>query len=133
MDHSAQNHKWFRPPTQNQRRRARHRLARPVRAFAERFAAGVHHAIEAAHLPWHVSRLGCRAEYVFLPHAPRNGGQAAAAMDFELERFMHLYALNRGILLTPFHNMALMSPATTSGDVDRHTQVFTAAVTELTQ
>ena len=100
--------------------------------LAERFAAGVHQAIAAAKLPWHVSRLGCRAEYIFLPHAPRNGGQAAAAMDFELERFMHLYALNRGILLTPFHNMALMSPATTPADVDHHTQIFTAAVTELT-
>jgi glutamate-1-semialdehyde aminotransferase len=101
--------------------------------LAERFADGVLQAIEAAKLPWHVSRLGCRAEYLFLPHAPRNGGEAAAAMDFELERFMHLYALNRGILLTPFHNMALMSPATSEADIDRHTRVFTGAVTELTQ
>jgi len=52
-------------------------------------------------------------------------------MDFELERFMHLYAMNRGILLTPFHNMALMSPATTPGDVDYHSNVFREAVTEL--
>ena len=44
---------------------------------------------------------------------------------------MHLYALNRGILMTPFHNMALMSPATTEADVDRHTEVFAAAVDEL--
>lgn len=101
--------------------------------LAERFADGVSQAIEATELPWHVSRLGCRAEYLFLPHAPRNGGEAAAAMDFELERFMHLYALNRGILLTPFHNMALMSPATSEADIDRHTRVFTDAVTELTQ
>src|SRR6202044_203470 len=85
--------------------------------LAERFADGVLQAIETAKLPWHVSRLGCRAEYLFLPHAPRNGGEAAAAMDFELERAMHLYALNRGILLTPFHNIALMSPATTPADV----------------
>ncbi|HWY26349.1 MAG TPA: aspartate aminotransferase family protein, partial [Candidatus Angelobacter sp.] len=68
---------------------------------------------------------------LFYPHPPRNGGEAAAAMDFELERFMHLYALNRGILLTPFHNMALMSPATTAEDVDLHTQVFNSAVREL--
>jgi glutamate-1-semialdehyde 2,1-aminomutase len=71
------------------------------------------HAIEAVKLPWHVSQPGCRAEYLFLPHAPRIGGEAATAMGFELERFMHLYALNREILLTPFHNMALISPATT--------------------
>ena len=101
--------------------------------LAERFADGVLRAIEAAKLPWHVSRLGCRAEYLFLPHAPRNGGEAAAAMDFELERFMHLYALNRGILLTPFHNMALMSPVTSEADIDRHTRVFAEVVTELTQ
>jgi glutamate-1-semialdehyde 2,1-aminomutase len=100
--------------------------------LAERFAAGVLRAIENAKLPWHVSRLGCRAEYLFLPHAPRNGGEAAAGMDFELERFMHLYALNRGILLTPFHNMALMSPATTEADIDAHTRVFTEAVAQLT-
>jgi glutamate-1-semialdehyde 2,1-aminomutase len=101
--------------------------------LAEKFADGVSKAIAEAALPWYVARLGCRAEYLFHPHPPRNGGEAAAALDFELERFMHLYALNRGILLTPFHNMALMSPATTAADIDHHTKVFTAAVHELTQ
>jgi len=100
--------------------------------LAERFADGVAAAIAQAALPWHVTRLGCRAEYLFHPRPPRNGGEAGTAMDFELERFMHLYALNRGILLTPFHNMALMSPATTADDVDAHTRVFTDAVRELT-
>jgi glutamate-1-semialdehyde 2,1-aminomutase len=60
-----------------------------------------------------------------------NGTQAHDAMDFELERFMHLYAMNRGILLTPFHNMALMSPATAPEDVDLHSKVFREAVREL--
>jgi glutamate-1-semialdehyde aminotransferase len=101
--------------------------------LAEKFADGAAKAIAEAALPWHVTRLGCRAEYLFSPHVPRNGGEAAAAMDFELERFMHLYALNRGILLTPFHNMALMSPATTEADIDHHTQIFSAAVHELIQ
>lgn len=99
--------------------------------LAERWADGVAAAISSSGLPWHVTRLGCRAEYLFHPTAPRNGGEAAAAMDFDLERFMHLYALNRGILLTPFHNMALMSPATTASDVDRHTEVFASALREL--
>lgn len=99
--------------------------------MAERFAKGVSDAIAEAGVPWHVSRLGCRAEYLFHANPPRNGAQAAAAADFELERFMHLYALNRGVLLTPFHNMALMSPATTAEDVDKHTAVFRAAVGEL--
>ncbi|MBI5200582.1 MAG: aspartate aminotransferase family protein [Elusimicrobia bacterium] len=101
-------------------------------ALAVRWTDGVQKAIDEAGLPWHVSRLGCRAEYLFHRQVPENGGQAAAAADFELERFMHLYALNRGVLLTPFHNMALMSPATTAKDVDRHSEVFRSALAELT-
>jgi glutamate-1-semialdehyde 2,1-aminomutase len=99
--------------------------------LAERWMAGVAKAIASAELPWHVARLGCRAEYLFGAERPKNGGEAHAAMDFELERFMHLYAMNRGILLTPFHNMALMSPQTEAEDVDRHTKVFREAVREL--
>ena len=98
--------------------------------MAERWAAGVAKAIAEADLPWHVTRLGCRAEYMFGPE-PANGAQAHDAMDFELERFMHLYAMNRGILLTPFHNMALMSPQTEADDIDRHTKVFREAVKAL--
>lgn len=91
---------------------------------------GVQSTIDRHGLAWHVQRLGCRAEYWFCP-PPRDGGQAAAAVDHELDALMHLYALNRGVLLTPFHNMALMSPATTAADVDRHTEVFASAVAEL--
>ena len=98
--------------------------------LAERWTAGVEAGIAASGLPWHVTRLGCRAEYLFGPDRPRNGTEAHAAGDFALERYMHLHALNRGILLTPFHNMALMSPATTEEDVDRHTEVFREAVLE---
>ncbi len=98
--------------------------------MAERWTAGVAKAIGEAQLPWHVTRLGCRAEYMFGPE-PMTGTQAHDAMDFELERFMHLYAMNRGILLTPFHNMALMCPQTEAEDVDRHTKVFREAVKEL--
>jgi glutamate-1-semialdehyde 2,1-aminomutase len=98
--------------------------------MAERWTAGVAKAIAEAQLPWHVTRLGCRAEYLFGPE-PKNGAQAHDAMDFELERFMHLYAMNRGILLTPFHNMALMCPQTEAEDVDKHTKVFREAVKEL--
>jgi glutamate-1-semialdehyde 2,1-aminomutase len=99
--------------------------------LAERWTEGVDAGIAQAGLPWHVTRLGCRAEYLFGPDRPRNGTEAHAAGNFALERYMHLYALNRGILLTPFHNMALMSPATTEEDVDRHTEVFREAVLEL--
>jgi glutamate-1-semialdehyde 2,1-aminomutase len=99
--------------------------------LAKIFATEVGAAIAEAGLPWHVTQLGCRAEYSFHPHPPRNGGEAAAAADFELERFMHLYALNRGVLLTPFHNMVLMSPVTTADDIAAHTRAFKSAVREL--
>jgi glutamate-1-semialdehyde 2,1-aminomutase len=96
--------------------------------LAEQFAAGVEAVIGAERLPWIVKRLGCRAEYWFRPTPPRTGGEAAVAVDPELERYMHLAALNRGILLTPFHNMALIAPAVTKADIDRHTAVFRESV-----
>jgi glutamate-1-semialdehyde 2,1-aminomutase len=99
--------------------------------LGERWADGAKAAIHAHGLPWEVQRLGCRAEYWFCPTTPRTGGEAAAADDHELARFTHLYALNRGILLTPFHNMALMSPATTEADVDLHSKVFDEMADEL--
>lgn len=99
--------------------------------LAERFADGVAGVIADAGLPWHVQRLGCRAEYWFCP-PPRDGAAAAAAVDEELEGFLHLWCLNRGVLLTPFHNMALFCPAHTPADVDRHTDVFAGAVAALT-
>ncbi len=99
--------------------------------LAARFAEAVQGVIDARGLPWNVVQLGCRAEYRFEPEPARNGTVAHEASDSELERYMHLYALNRGVLLTPFHNMALMSPETTAADVDRHTEVFAGAVDEL--
>ena len=99
--------------------------------LGERLEQGVCGVIEAHGLPWHVQRLGCRVEYRFRPDPPRNGAEAAAAEDPELDELIHLYCLNRGVLLTPFHNMALISPATTEADVDRHTEVLGDAVREL--
>jgi glutamate-1-semialdehyde 2,1-aminomutase len=95
--------------------------------LGERFERGVQASIDRHGLPWHVTRLGCRVEYLFRPDRPRTGSDAAAGGDPLLDRLIHLWALNRGILLTPFHNMALMSPATTEADVDRHTDVFAEA------
>jgi glutamate-1-semialdehyde 2,1-aminomutase len=100
-------------------------------AMGARFAAGVATTIKAFDLPWVVQRLGARAEYWFRASLPSNGAQAAASVDAELDRYMHLAALNRGILMTPFHNMALMSPATSAADVDRHSKVFLDLVMEL--
>lgn len=92
--------------------------------LGERFEQDVHGVITGRGLPWHVVRLGCRVEYLFRPDAARNGAEAAAGQDEEVDAFIHLFLLNRGVLMTPFHNMALMSPATTVVDVDRHTEVF---------
>jgi len=99
--------------------------------LAKRFNEGVAGTIAKAGLGWNVQRLGCRAEYMFRETPPRNGGESAAAADFELERLLHLYALNRGLLLTPFHNMALMCPETTEADVEQHTRAFAEGVEEL--
>ena len=102
-------------------------------AMGERFERGVVETIERNGLPWHVTRLGCRVEYLFRSDPPLTGSEAAAGSDHLLDRLIHLYALNRGILLTPFHNMALMSPATTEADIDRHTEVFAEAAAELSR
>lgn len=99
--------------------------------LAERWTAGVQSVIDEYHLRWHVTQLGCRAEYWFCERAPQNGGEAVASMDDDLDRYMHLAALNRGILLTPFHNMALIAPQTTVADIDRHTEVFRQSVAQL--
>jgi glutamate-1-semialdehyde 2,1-aminomutase len=100
-------------------------------ALGERFESGVAEVIERHGLPWHVTRLGCRVEYLFRHKRPRDGSEAAAGGDPELDRFIHLYLLNRGVLMTPFHNMALMSPATTEADVDAHTAAFDEAAAEV--
>lgn len=96
--------------------------------LAERFEKGVRGVIEESGVPWHVVRLGARIEYHNTTTPPRNGGEYDASKDHELEKLMHLMALNRGILLTPFHNMALISPSTTARDVDFHTSVFRESV-----
>ncbi|MEL7591144.1 MAG: aspartate aminotransferase family protein [Anaerolineaceae bacterium] len=99
--------------------------------LAVRFTDGVKQAIDEFGLPWVINRLGCRAEYWFCPVLPHNGGDAEAAVDSELDRYMHLAAMNRGILMTPFHNMALIAPDVTEADIDYHTKVFREAVSQI--
>jgi glutamate-1-semialdehyde 2,1-aminomutase len=100
-------------------------------ALAGRFTEQVTEAIAAHALPWHVTQLGARAEYRFLPQPPRSGGESALAGDDEVEEYLHLFLLNRGVLITPFHNMALMSPATTEAEVDLHGERFAEACASL--
>ncbi len=87
--------------------------------------------IEKHDLPWSVTQLGARAEYRFARPAPRNGTDSHRAGDDILDDFLHLFLVNRGVLLTPFHNMALMSPATSAADVDVHVELLEAAVRAL--
>ncbi|WP_073250737.1 transaminase [Cryptosporangium aurantiacum] len=106
-------------------------------AFAGMTALGTHLAdgtaalIQKHGVPWSVAQLGARAEFRFADPAPRNGGESHAAGDPELDDYLHVYAANRGVLLTPFHNMALVCPATTRDDVDAHLEVLDAAIAEL--
>lgn len=99
--------------------------------LADSWADGVQAGIDAVGAPWHVTRLGARAEYNFSAEPAHDGQEAHDADDFEVQQYLHLYALNRGILLTPFHNMALMCPETTQADVDAHSAMFRECVTEL--
>lgn len=100
-------------------------------SLAADYTAGVEKVIASRRLPWHITRLGARAEYRFCPVPPRTGGESAAAADLELDEYLHLYLANRGVLITPFHNMALMCPATTAADVARHTELFGTAADEV--
>ncbi|MEE4274712.1 MAG: transaminase [Thermoleophilia bacterium] len=99
--------------------------------LATRYTHGVQQAIDEHRAPWCIVQLGARAEYRFCPTPPRTGNESAAVHDPGLDEFLHLYTVNRGILMTPFHNMALMCPETSAADVDRHTEVFDAALQEL--
>ncbi|MBM3689551.1 MAG: aminotransferase class III-fold pyridoxal phosphate-dependent enzyme [Actinobacteria bacterium] len=100
-------------------------------ALATRFTKGVEQALERYDVPWSISQLGARAEYRFARPAPRTGTESAHAEDDALDQYLHLFMANRGVLMTPFHNMALMCPTTTSADVDRHTTLFAEAVHRL--
>jgi glutamate-1-semialdehyde 2,1-aminomutase len=96
--------------------------------LATRFTEGVQATLDRHDLAWSVVQLGARAEYRFARPAPRTGTDSAAAGDDDVEEYLHLAMANRGILLTPFHNMALMCPATSEADVDRHTAAFAEVV-----
>jgi glutamate-1-semialdehyde 2,1-aminomutase len=96
--------------------------------LAKRWEDGVNTSIAGHGAPWSVTRLGARAEYHFMPSPPRDGAEQIAHVDTDLERLLHLWVMNRGVLMTPFHNMALMSPVTTAEDVDRHSAAFDEAL-----
>lgn len=99
--------------------------------LAQRLVKGIEGVIAAHSLPWHVTNVGARVEFVCAENPPINGSEARAAMNPKLEAAIHLYLANRGILLAPFHNMMLLSPETQEGQVDRLVHVLNDAVGEL--
>lgn len=96
--------------------------------LSTRFTEGVQATLDRNDLPWSVVQLGARSEYRFARPAPRTGTESAAAGDDDVEEYLHVALANRGILITPFHNMALMAPSTTQADVDAHTAAFAEVV-----
>ena len=100
-------------------------------SLATRFTEGVVATLEEYDVPWSIAQLGARAEYRFTRPAPRTGTESAHAEDEHLDEYLHLFMANRGVLMTPFHNMALMCPTTAATDVDLHTKLFAEAVRRL--
>ncbi|MDM7950597.1 aspartate aminotransferase family protein [Hydrogenophaga sp.] len=99
--------------------------------LAERLADGLRAVIARHRLPWCVTQVGARVEFQFTPTPPRNGSEASAILDGELEHLIHLGLLNRGVMITPFHNMMLVCPQTTAVDVDRLLGALDEVLTEI--
>ncbi|MEJ5187296.1 MAG: transaminase [Candidatus Geothermincolales bacterium] len=115
-----------------------------MKSLAGRMENGLSSIIEENGLDWYVARIGCRVEFRFLPRPPRNGGEAlftevpynavdvvSEGLTGPLDELVHLYCANRGILLTPVHEMALVGPDTTPGDVEHYLEVIGELVREL--
>ena len=99
--------------------------------LAARLAEGLRRVIGKHGLNWSVTELGARCEFQFCATSPRTGAEAEAAFHDELQMALHLYLINRGILITPFHNMTLCCPSTTAQDVDKLITMLDQALTEL--
>jgi glutamate-1-semialdehyde 2,1-aminomutase len=99
--------------------------------MAERYVSEVRAVFERHGAPWSIVGLGARAEFHFTPDPPRSGSEAHASIDPLLDDLLHAALLNRGVMLTPFHNMALMGPTTTVDDVDYVIGALDAVLEEL--
>ena len=95
---------------------------------ATHLAAQSRDTIAAHHLPWHVTQIGARAEIMFMPKPPRSGADVIAGRQSEMETLLHAFYINEGILVTPFHTMLLMCPATSADDVEKHAVVFSGFI-----
>jgi glutamate-1-semialdehyde 2,1-aminomutase len=102
-----------------------------MESLAATLAAAVQAVVDQYGMPWHVVRVGARVEFICAPGPLRNGTAAEAAHAPALEQALHLALLNQGCLIAPFHNMMLVSPATTTAQVDGLCVAFEAAVASL--
>jgi len=93
-------------------------------AGAEHLAQGLLERIRAHGLPWSLTRLGARMELQFMAAPPRNAQDVRAADQHLMQSLLHLFMLNRGVVLTPFHCMMLVSPATSARQIDQLLAVF---------
>ena len=101
--------------------------------LASKLADDARAIIDANRLPWHVTQVGARAEIMFMPSPPKSGADVIAGRRANLETLLHAFYMNEGILVTPFHTMFLICPATEAVDVARHAEVFARFVALLQQ
>ena len=104
----------------------------PLLALAKRLEKGIADVIIKHGVPWHVVRAGARVEFMCTPERPRNGGEAARVIHRPIDVAVHHFLLNRGVIVTPFHNMMLVCPATTGAHVDRLVEGLDRCLAELT-
>jgi glutamate-1-semialdehyde 2,1-aminomutase len=104
----------------------------PLFELAERLEKGIADVIIKHGLPWHVVRVGARVEFMCCPERPRNGGEAAKLIHRPVDQAVHHFLLNRGVIVTPFHNMLLICPSTTAAHVDKLISELDRCATELT-
>jgi len=104
----------------------------PLIALARKLEKGIADVIIKHGVPWHVVRVGARVEFMCCPDRPHNGGEAARVIHRPIDQAVHHYLLNRGVIITPFHNMLLVCPSTTEAHVDRLVEGLDRCIAELT-
>jgi glutamate-1-semialdehyde 2,1-aminomutase len=99
--------------------------------LAKRLERGIADVIIKHSAPWQVSRVGARVEFICREVLPRSGFEAAQVIHQPIDAAIHRYLLNRGVVITPFHNMMLICPATTPQHIELLIETFDAALSEL--
>ncbi|HRX35605.1 MAG TPA: aspartate aminotransferase family protein [Aestuariivirga sp.] len=103
----------------------------PLIALAKRLEKGIADVIIKHGVPWHVVRVGARVEFMCTPKRPRNGGEAAKVIHQPIDEAVHRYLLNRGVIVTPFHNMMLICPSTREAHVGQLIDGLDGCLSEL--